>query len=129
MTYLQEKQISCHPTTSYRHTGNSDIERLHGTLNEQIATLKESQKVNERTFYVDLEYEALYYYNNVIHLTTMEIPSTLHFSSNTELNTKTHEMTLQKKRKTLKYRNKTRKDKDINPEIQKQPKGKKKRKS
>ena len=117
LTFLTEKNIAYHTTTSNRHTGNSDIERLHGTLNEQIIVLRNSEKANERTYYTDFEYEALFYYNNTLHLTTQSKPSDLHFSSNPQTFQDTYELTLNKKKKMIDKLNKNRTDKDVNPTL------------
>lgn len=38
--FLKEENIETHATTPYMKTGNSDIERLHGTLNEHLRVME-----------------------------------------------------------------------------------------
>ena len=45
--FLKEQQIEIHRTTPHHKTGNSDIERLHGTFNEHIRILACGDKTDE----------------------------------------------------------------------------------
>lgn len=66
--FLKEQEIKFHTTTAYLKTGNADIERLHGTLNEHIrlfnADPNNKDDINENV------HKAIISYNNSIHTTT-----------------------------------------------------------
>lgn len=69
---FKERKIETHFCTPYRHTGNSDIERLHSTLNEHIRIF------DKNIFHKDSPIKALEIYNKTIHLTTKEKPIDVH---------------------------------------------------
>lgn len=66
--FLKENLIQFHQTTAYHKTGNSDVERFHGTLNEHLRLLNADKNseddIDERLFRV------INCYNNTIHSTT-----------------------------------------------------------
>lgn len=71
--FLKEENIDTHVTTPYLKTGNSDIERLHGTLNEHLRIL-EADKNREN---LDLDgklFKIFTTYNRTIHSTTKKRP-------------------------------------------------------
>lgn len=109
--YFKEKQILIHFSTPYRHTGNSDVERLHSTLNEHIRLLERSENI------FDLVIKSLNIYNKTIHLTTKEKPIDIHLG---KINNETiFERIENTKNKILEKINKNRKDTDINPNFTK----------
>lgn len=70
--FCRVEEIEVHFTSPRSHTGNSDIERAHGTLNEHLRIF-ETEKIK-----LSLEekvLKALEYYNNTIHSTTQAKPS------------------------------------------------------
>lgn len=70
--FLKQQQIGFHTTTAYLKTGNADVERLHGTLNEHIrlfnADADNKDDISEKV------YNAIVSYNNTIHTTTSNRP-------------------------------------------------------
>jgi len=70
--YLEENNIEYHITTPYNKTGNSDVERLHLTLNEHIrlfnADPNNTDNMEERV------HKAILAYNNTIHTTHNKRP-------------------------------------------------------
>lgn len=70
--FLKGNNIDFHFTTTYLKTGNSDVERLHSTLNEHIrlfnADPNNNDDLNEKIF------KAITYYNDTIHSTTNTKP-------------------------------------------------------
>lgn len=68
--HFKEKDIIIHFSPPYRHTGNSDIERLHSTRNEhfRINQGKPTKTISR----------ILNIYNKTIHLTTKERPLDIH---------------------------------------------------
>lgn len=69
--YLKENNIAFHKTTAYLKTGNADIERLHGTLNEHLRIMnaaKDTSDLGEKVF------KALSIYNRTMHSTTKMKP-------------------------------------------------------
>ena len=111
--FLEKQNIEYHFTTPNRHTGNSDVERLHGTLNEQIRILKIREQENDINFNIDLPIQALSAYNNLIHSTTGKKPIDLHFSNRVDTK-EINERMDNKKQKTLDYINRNRHDDRIN---------------
>lgn len=66
--FLLENNIDIHFTTPYKKTGNSDVERLHLTLNEHMR-LYNADPNNFDTIQENV-YKAIVCYNNTIHSTT-----------------------------------------------------------
>ena len=66
--FLRENEIESHVTTAGNKTGNADIERLHGTLNEHLRIMSlDSNKDDD----IDTKiFKAITFYNNTIHTTT-----------------------------------------------------------
>jgi hypothetical protein len=67
--FLNNENINIHFTSSSNKTSNSDIERLHNTINEHLRLLrhdplKDTDTVEEKLFKI------INYYNNTIHSTT-----------------------------------------------------------
>lgn len=67
--FLKENNIKHHTTTAGIKTGNSDIERLHGTLNEHLRIL-ECDKNNKFESLDDKIFYIITIYNQTIHSTT-----------------------------------------------------------
>lgn len=66
--FLTEHEIDFHQTTGWHKTGNSDIERLHGTLNEHLRIMNVDKQNN-----VELDdriFKIITSYNNTIHSVT-----------------------------------------------------------
>lgn len=78
--FLENNNIIIHYCTANRHTGNSDVERLHSSLNEHMRILQQLQLSNEEDIPIKHATKALESYNNVIHLTTKEKPIDVHFN-------------------------------------------------
>lgn len=73
LEFLREQEIEIHYTSNNNHSSNSDVERLHNTINEHIRILKhdpnrETETVEEKI------YKIIMYYNNTIHSTTKRKP-------------------------------------------------------
>lgn len=65
--FLKENKIVFHKTTASLKTGNSDVERLHGTLNEHLRIMnaaKDNSELNDKL------YKIISIYNDTIHSTT-----------------------------------------------------------
>lgn len=43
--FLSQRNVQVHFTKSNAHTGNADIERLHGTIAEILLTMKQEESV------------------------------------------------------------------------------------
>lgn len=74
--FLNSEEVDFHFTSPNTHTGNSDIERFHLTLNEHIRLFKLEQKdkdFDDRA----LVYKAVQIYNDSIHSTTGHKPNDL----------------------------------------------------
>lgn len=69
--FLREENIQVHFTSPRSHTGNSPIERVHGTLNEHLRIL-EAQK--SKASPLEKVLFATECYNNTIHSVTQEKP-------------------------------------------------------
>lgn len=115
--HLEDNDIQYHFTTPHRHTGNSDIERFHSSLNENIRILKIREENNDVAYNYDLPLQALQAYNNSLHLSTKQKPIDLHFYNSDIHMEKVYNEIETAKEKMLKYRNKERKDEDINPKF------------
>jgi len=70
--YLQDNDVQIHFTTPYKKTGNSDIERLHLTLNEHIRLFNADPNNNDTV--QEKVLKAIILYNNTIHSTTSVRP-------------------------------------------------------
>lgn len=71
--FLNENQIKIHRTTAGNKTGNADVERLHGTLNEHLRIMavdksNDSEDIDEKMDKI------IGIYNNTIHSTTKMRP-------------------------------------------------------
>lgn len=67
--FLKDHKIAYHPTTAGIKTGNSDIERLHGTLNEHLRIIEcdknqSFETLDDKIFFI------ISAYNKTIHSTT-----------------------------------------------------------
>lgn len=65
--FLRENDITFHQTTASNKTGNSDVERLHGTLNEHMRIINTEGEIKELD---DKIFKIMNSYNNTIHSTT-----------------------------------------------------------
>lgn len=65
--FLREHKISFHKTTGSLKTGNADIERLHGTLNEYLRIMNVARNTSDLD---DKLFSIINTYNNTIHSTT-----------------------------------------------------------
>lgn len=74
--FLDSEEIDYHFTSPNTHTGNSDIERFHSTLNEHIRLFKLEKKYKEFTDKI-LVYKAVQIYNDTIHSATGYRPNDL----------------------------------------------------
>lgn len=109
--YFQEKQILTHFSTPYRHTGNSDVERLHSTFNEHIRLLEKTENI------FDLVVKTINIYNKTVHLTTKEKPIDIHLG---KIDNKIVFSRIEKtKIKVLEKLNKNRIDTEIDPNFTK----------
>lgn len=115
--FLEDSNIQYHFTTPHRHTGNSDIERFHSSLNENIRILKVREENDDIAYNYDLPLQALQAYNNSLHLSTKQKPIDLHFYNSEIQMQKIYEEIENTKKRMLEYRNKGRKDEAINPEF------------
>lgn len=71
--FLNSEQVDYHFTSANTHTGNSDVERFHLTLNEHIRLFKLDKKhtdLDDRS----LVHKAVQIYNDSVHTTTGEKP-------------------------------------------------------
>ncbi|CAD7001845.1 unnamed protein product [Ceratitis capitata] len=70
--FLKDNKINLHLTTTYNKTGNSDVERLHSTLNEHLRMFNDdgnnTDNMKEKVF------KAITAYNNTIHSTIKKRP-------------------------------------------------------
>lgn len=117
--FLERNNIEFHFTTPYRHTGNSDIERFHSNLNENIRILRKREETSDIVYNVDLPIQANFIYNNTFHLTIRRKPVEIHFSSNPLENQKIRQIIEERKEKNLAYLNKNRKDQEVNENFKK----------
>lgn len=65
--FLRERNIQLHFTSSLNHNSNSDVERLHNTINEHLRILKHTMR------HIPIEEQMILingYYNETIHGTT-----------------------------------------------------------
>lgn len=65
--FLNQKQIDVHFTSSLNHNSNSDVEKLHNTINEHLRILKHTMP------HIPIEEQMILingYYNETIHSTT-----------------------------------------------------------
>lgn len=65
--FLQSNNIVFHKTTAGLKTGNADIERLHGTLNEHLRVLNAAK---DKSCLKDKIYKTITIYNGTIHSST-----------------------------------------------------------
>lgn len=72
--FLERENISIHFSTINNHTGNSDIERFHNTINEHIRLFKAQEAIDKCPLDEDLVTQALRNYNETIHSTTKNRP-------------------------------------------------------
>lgn len=72
-TYLREQNIETHFTSNNNHTSNSDIERLHNTINEHLRLLRHDPNKDTETVEEKI-YRIVNFYNNTIHSTTGQKP-------------------------------------------------------
>lgn len=73
--FFKENNITFHQTTPHNKTGNSDVERLHLTLNEhlRIMTVENRQDDDDNTLDNKI-FKIINFYNNTIHSTTKMRP-------------------------------------------------------
>lgn len=117
--FLEKKNIELHLTTPNRHTGNSDIERFHSSLNENIRLFRKREEEDDIAYNIDLVVQANYSYNTTIHLTTQRRPIDVHFAGNKIDLQDVYRRIEETKGKSLEYRNKDRKDAEVNQEFRK----------
>lgn len=73
LDFLREQEIEIHYTSNNNHTSNSDVERLHNTINEHIRILKhDPNRDTENT--EEKIYKIIMFYNNTIHSSTGKKP-------------------------------------------------------
>lgn len=70
LEFLKERNIEIHFTSNNNHSSNSDVERLHNTINEHIRILRHDADTVEEKIY-----KIISFYNNTIHSTTGCRPS------------------------------------------------------
>lgn len=109
--YLAKENISIHHCTANRHTGNTDIERLHSTLNEHLRVLEQVKNENQEIIPTDHVPRAVRVYNNTIHLTTRQKPIDAH--SDSSIWETVFKCIEEKKEKVIGKLNKDRKDTEI----------------
>lgn len=107
--FLRQESVQVHFTSPRSHTGNSDIERVHGTLNEHLRILEiENHNLNA----VEKVLFATEKYNNSLHSTTQEKP--LDFVNNRIINlNEIKQRLLDKKHKVIGTLNEKRVDKEL----------------
>lgn len=71
--FLQKEDIEIHFTSNNNHTSNSDVERLHNTINEHIRLLRHDQNKEIDTVEEKI-LKIISFYNNTIHSTTNRKP-------------------------------------------------------
>lgn len=71
--FLSNSNIEIHYTSNNNHTSNSDIERLHNTINEHIRLLKHDDERNTNTVEEKI-LEIILFYNSTVHSTTGKRP-------------------------------------------------------
>lgn len=116
--FLEKNSVAIHYATANRHTGNSDIERLHATLIEHIRILKQRETQNDLAYNIDLPWQALNIYNHTMHCTTEEKPYVLHFANNRDFK-EIYERIEKKKESILDNLNKNRRNENINKKFAK----------
>lgn len=109
--FLREKGIQIHFTSSLNHNSNSDVERLHNTINEHLRILRHTMS------HVPVEEQMILingFYNETIHSTTdiKPIDFVLGKISESQYNDIYERMLHKKEQKILKL-NEKRKDKNI----------------
>lgn len=72
--FLKERNIEIHFTSNNNHSSNSDVERLHNTINEHIRILRHDPDKEIDTVEEKLN-KIITFYNNTIHSTTGCRPS------------------------------------------------------
>lgn len=72
--FLREREIEIHFTSNNNHSSNSDVERLHNTINEHIRILRHDPDKDIDTVEEKL-YKIIMFYNNTIHSSTGCRPS------------------------------------------------------
>ena len=117
--YLKDKEIATHVTTAHRHTGNSDIERFHETLNEQIRIYKIQEKEQPLLFRINALALSVNIYNKRIHSTTKERPKDIHFGQRNDKLEEIKKKIIETKTKAINYKNnkENRHDQEINPTL------------
>ena len=114
--FLDQHNVGLHLGTPDNKSSNSDVERLHSTLNEHIRTIK-NKPASEKQF-DDPILEAIFTYNKTIHSTTGRRPIELHREDNgVVINEVFKKMTNLKMNKILKL-NEHRKDEPADFEYQ-----------
>lgn len=104
--FFRNENILCHFTSPRSHTGNSDIERVHGTLNEHLRILEsEKSKLNS----IEKVLLATEKYNNTIHSTTNHKPVDFINNKITDLQTIKQKI-LDRKTKIINKLNENKKD-------------------
>jgi hypothetical protein len=71
--FLKDNEIEFYQTTPGNKTGNSDIERLHGTLNEHLRILEIDNPDNIENLHEKI-FNIILMYNRTIHATTKQRP-------------------------------------------------------
>lgn len=104
--FLRQEDILVHFTSPRSHTGNSDIERVHGTINEHLRILEAKKS---KLSPIEKVLFACETYNNTIHSTTQEKPSSFVNNKVEKLHIVRDRM-LHKKYKTIENLNRDRVD-------------------
>lgn len=106
--FFSNEGIDVHFSSAKIKTGNADIERVHGTINEHLRIMKVN-KINENI--TKRVIQAMEYYNETIHSTTEKRPIDFLNCKMTVRELKTVKERIDKKQKqTIDKRNKNRDD-------------------
>uniref|UniRef100_W8AXM5 Retrovirus-related Pol polyprotein from transposon gypsy n=1 Tax=Ceratitis capitata TaxID=7213 RepID=W8AXM5_CERCA len=70
--FLKDNKINLHLTTTYNKTGNSDVERLHSTLNEHLRIFNADGNNNDNL--KEKVFKAITAYDNTLHSTIKKRP-------------------------------------------------------
>lgn len=111
--FLRNQNIEIHFTSNNNHTSNSDIERLHNTINEHLRILRHDPNVNIDTVEEKI-LKIISFYNNTIHSTTGKKPiDFVHGKINQNEYPEIKERMVALKEKTINKLNQNREEVDI----------------
>lgn len=108
--FLREEEIEIHLAKPHSHTGNSDVERLHNTLNEKVRILNIEQKRAMSTQVI----EAVRNYNSIFHTSIQYTPNQA--ENDTTLKDKVNQNLLKSQEKRLEKHNRKRENYEENRE-------------